>query len=216
MNVLEHIRSRDDALRTVDDAVEQLKELSRTVRELTSPPPGPYLLFHSLTGALVKTREIGIILERLYNNRLELLKSDYIEHEARPKNWPAGTPYPQEFQELSKRVADVDNQMVLDFQTLLLFAGIALDDWANTAAKVCGSKKRAVSYGQLAKCCGTGELGNVWTAHTADILWLDAFVRLFRNKMLVHREQPWQIGHTRAGTHKGDSHHCSDVIQALQ
>ena len=139
MNVLEHIRSRDDALRKADEGVEQLQELSRVVLELTSPPPGPYLLFHSLAGALVKTREIKIIVERLYNDKLELLKSDYIEHEARPRNWPPGTPFPPEFQELSRRVSETNDQMVLDFQSLLLFAGIALDDWANTASKICGS-----------------------------------------------------------------------------
>lgn len=200
MNVLQHITSRNDALQRFDAAVERLKELSRTILELRSPEPGPYLLFHGLTGALVKTREIRIIVERLYNNRLELLKSDYIEHEARPQNWPPGTPYPQEFQELTRRVSEINQQMTLDFQSLLLFAGIALDDWANSVSKVYGASKRSVSFGQLAKSNGAEEWSNIWNLHSRGIVWLDAFVRLFRNKMLVHREKPWQIG-TNRGTY---------------
>ncbi|MDH5772315.1 MAG: hypothetical protein OEY84_04195 [Rhodospirillaceae bacterium] len=199
MDLLQHIKSRNEFIKKADDVDKEINELTKFIQKNEEPEPGPYLIFYHSGFSSQRVKELRIIVERLYNNRIELLKSDMIRDVARPKDWPSGVPFPEEFEEITKQGAEIDSQIVLDFQSMLLFSGIALDDWAHMAAYALGTSNPAnCSFDKIAKDDGNGEFSELWKAHMKDILWLDAFLRLYRNKMVVHRERPWQIAHTHS------------------
>lgn len=194
MDLLGHIASRNsflEKMRSVDDS---LMVLSKSVSEKIAPPTGPYLLFHHISSLLQRSRELKLLIERLYNNRIELLRQDTIVELAMPTTIPGMVPFPNEYQELVQLSTKIDEQIRLDFQTMLIFTGIALDEWAHVAAYISGGENPKKSdFRKFLK----DDKSSPFDQHSATMLWLDAFSRLYRNKMIVHREEPWQISHSR-------------------
>ncbi len=163
------------------------------------PSPGPYQLFNQSTSLLKRVKEIKLIVTRLYDARVALLKSDFLENLARPADLPSQQPYPTELREILFVGYEFDGVIVLDFQNLLLFTGIALDDWAHVAAHIVGAHRpERKGFDEIVKANGVGPFAHIWGRHRDEMLWLDAFPRLYLNKMIVHRERPWQISHSHS------------------
>lgn len=199
MNFVDHIASRNKFLETIDRAMDVVKNLTATMIEQHKPSPGPYQLFNQNASLLKRAKEIKLIVTRLYDARIALFKNDLVENLARPADWPSQQPYPTELREFLRTGYEIDEVIVLDFQTLLLFTGIALDDWAHVAAHIVGAQRpERKGFDEIVKADGVGPFAHVWSRHRDEMLWLDAFPRLYRNKMIVHRERPWQISHSRS------------------
>jgi len=199
MDIARHLASRDAFSKKMESVTGQLQQISSSTLAALRPPPGPYLLLYHHSTTLRRVGELSTIVRRLYENRVELLKHDLVRDLARRQAGPPTNPISPEQQELMARAHDVDGQIQLDFQTMLLFSGIALDDWAHMAGYVYGvSKPRKCAFVRVVEDDGVGELKELWANHKEAILWLDAFTRLFRNKFIVHQEQPWQMGHTHS------------------
>lgn len=199
MDLIKHIASRNETAATATKVVEALQTLTKSIVELRKPKPGPYLLFHHAGSVVERSRQLSLLLARLHNNRVELLKNDIIEDVTRPKDWPGGVPYPKEYQEIILKSQELDNEIVLDFQTMIIFGGMLLDEWAHLAAYVFSAPKPdKFTFDILVKSDGDPPFHTLWKVARDDILWLDAIPRLFRNKFIVHKELPWQSGHTRS------------------
>lgn len=82
---------------------------------------------------------------------------------------------------------------------MIIFGGMLLDEWAHLAAYVFNASNPVkFSFDRLVKSDGAPPFDTLWKIARDDILWLDAIPRLFRNKFIVHKELPWQSGHTRS------------------
>ena len=199
MDLLQHIVSRNETVELGQRVVELLQTLTTTTSSLRSPQPGPALLYSHASGALERTKQLSMLLKRLYGNRLELLRYDGIEHLTHPENWPPGKSYPIEFTEIYNESSSIDEETVMDFQSLFIFGGMLLDEWALLASYVLGAHKpHKCTFDVLAKSEGKSPYSELWNLYRDEILWLDAIPRQFRNKMIMHRELLWQTGHTRS------------------
>lgn len=199
MDLLQHISSRNETAELGRKAVEALQTLTTTISSLRSPVQGPALLFSHASGAVERSKQLSMLLKRLYSNRLELLRYDGIEHLTHPSNWPADKPYPIEFREIYEESNSIDEEIVMDFQSLIIFGGMLLDEWALMASYVLAANKpHKCTFDALAKSEGKTPYNELWALHRDEILWLDVIPRQFRNKMIVHRELPWQTSHTRS------------------
>ena len=199
MHFVAHITSRNMFREATDQAIEAIKGLTTAVIDQHKPSPGPYQLFNQNASLLKRVKEIRLIVTRLYEGRIELLKNDLLENLAVPAGRSSQKRYPDELNEFISAGQEIDELIVLDFQTLLLFAGIVLDDWARVAAHIVGTQRPAhKTFDKIVKDDGVGPFEPIWKIHRDEMLWLDAFPRLYRNKMIVHRERPWQISHSRS------------------
>jgi hypothetical protein len=198
MDFAKHIQSRDSTISAAKDVEVALQQLTSSFVRLRGPLEGPLLLFHHVSTAVERCRQLSLLLTRLHNNRVELFKYDILEDSIRRREITD-----EEDQLVSRELYikshAIDDEIVLDFQTMLIFGGMLLDDWAQTAGYVFGTSKPGKNtFDALAKSDGAKPFEEFWGEFKEDILWLDAVPRLIRNKFIVHREQPWQTGHTRS------------------
>ncbi len=198
MDYITHIRSRNATLAKFDEAEKTLNQLAGKVGQLRNLTSGPHLILHQSVSAVERCRQLSILLKRLHDNRLELLKCDVVE-DALYRQHGQGLFAGQEYVELSAKSRELDEAIVLDFETMILFSGMLLDNWAQIAAHVFGkTRPEKNTFDVLAKGEGSYPFEELWSKMHEDILWLDAIPRLYRNKLIVHKEQPWQTGHTRS------------------
>ncbi len=194
MDYATHLSSLETLNTKLDSAIAVINELSKTLLDIVKPPTGPYILFSSIAILTQRSKEIKLIADRLYSTRIALFENDTFLYNALPQ--PLIKAIPAELLMPYQQGLKLDGQIALDFQTMLLFIGIALDDWTHVAAHVVGTKNpERASFDKIAKDEGTGDFALIWSRHREAILWIDAFPRLYRNKMIVHRERPWQISH---------------------
>ena len=192
MNLLQHFESRDLFVAQSVAAEQSLKQLTDDLISLTHPLPGTYMVFQHNTATLIRLRQIAFIVRRLYDDRAELFR---VETASGSNSLPEASP-PAGYVKPPRSRHELDEQIVLDFQTFLLFAGIALDEWAHCAAYVLGiPNPTKSSFDRIAKDGRKELFREVWDLHQEGILWLDTFIRLFRNKFVVHREHPWQFSY---------------------
>ena len=199
MNIAHRQNAKDQLLIQRKEAELAVQALSGKVLAHLSPKPGPHRFFHYSADVLTRIREVSLLFERLYDTRLQLFRADTALHNDLPRDWPGGVPYPEAIQTLMKETSKLELDMSVDFQSMLIFSAMMLDEIAQMAAHVVGRKNPyRIGFDELAKTDGKAPFDVLWLEFRTDILWLDAIPRLFRNKMMVHREQPWQVGTTRS------------------
>lgn len=192
MNLLQHLESRNSYESKTVAVEKALVQLTNDMIDLAHPKPGTHMLFQHNTATLIRVRQAAVIVRRLYNNRTELFKAETVCDLVRQ---PEAQP-PIAHAQIFEIGHQIDEQIVLDFQTFLVFAGVALDEWAHCAAYTLGTPKPVkTSFEIIAKDNGEGPFSEIWGTHKEEILWLDTFIRLFRNKFFVHRERPWQFSY---------------------
>jgi hypothetical protein len=151
---------------------------------------GTYLFFNHVTRLLLRCADVQSLLLRLFDQRAALRDIDTAAQ------MPARAPMRTEHGGAQTRLA---RAIRLDFEALYVFANMALDLWAATTARVIGSRKPLsfdhfrVYAADPTKC--PGPLQIIVSTLAADILWLAAMVRFYRNEFVVHVERPWQISH---------------------
>jgi hypothetical protein len=134
--------------------------------------------------------------------RAELTQLAYEEDKVRPRDWPAGVPFPEEAQRIMRKAHEATELMELDLESLYLFGGILLDQWAFQVLAVDGKKsKRGYAFAELVELFesgGAGVIAPLWPSLNAQILWLHYQLRFYRNRFIVHADRPWQRGTTRS------------------
>ena len=191
MDLVQHNESKETFFRKMEFAKAEIHSLSTLLAEKLSPEGRPYLLYHHISAIRQRCNELEEVGRRLYEDRAELFKSDLAvqllrQDETRNQEIPSPA-----FRQILDAGSKLNNRISLDFQTLLIFTGIALDELAHVAGYVLNvANPIKSSFDKVAKDDGTGEYAPLWRAHREAILWLDAIPRLYRNKMVVHRENP--------------------------
>lgn len=181
-------------------AEENLQELSKTVLDGLKPPSGTYAFFSHNAHCLVRVRDCRRILQRLCEQRVSLTKLAYEEVKRSPKDWPAGTPAPDELQEVLREVHEMNEHMKLDFEALYMFGGILLDQWAIQAIAVGNLPlNKKYPFRELVEYLDVQPevLHPIWEIFGKKMLWLHYQMRFYRNRFIVHANRPWQRGTTR-------------------
>jgi hypothetical protein len=177
-----------------------LLRISKDVIAARKPPPGPYAFFHHNGHALARLEDCHRLYRRMDQGRAELTQLAYEEDEVRPRDWPAGVPYPEEVQRIITKSHEGTQLMELDLESLYLFGGILLDQWAFLALAVDGKKsKRGYAFAELIELFesnGVGVVAPLWPILNAQMLWLHYQLRFYRNRFIVHADRPWQRGTT--------------------
>jgi len=190
-----------------NEARDALVRLSITVREGVKPPSGPYAFFHHLSHATTRVQDVENIIKRLCSQRRRLSELAQELHSRRSDDWPPGTPYPEDIQVLMREDSDLSQHMMLDMESLYMFGGILLDQWALIAIAI-GSLtalskavKKEHPYRELVDYFDRGgvspTLGPLWEKLKPQLLELHYQLRFYRNRFIVHANRPWQRGTSR-------------------
>jgi hypothetical protein len=186
----------------IDHGVSALKLLSKTVFDDLKPPPGAYAFFNHSAHALSALQDCDRILRRLFSGRATLTELSYEEDRLRPRDWPAGKPYPEEVSKVMSRSQEVTEYMKLDLESLYVFGGILLDQWALQAIAigniVCPKQHPFRELVDFLDTHQNSVLSDLWITMKTDALWLYYQLRFYRNRFIVHANRPWQRGTTRS------------------
>jgi hypothetical protein len=189
--------SLQDVIRRAEQAI---KALSSCV--LDGLKPGAYAFFNHNAHVLSALQDCWRIYDRLCSGREQLTDLANQEHRLTPNDWPAGTTYPEEVQAIMRQSGDITEHMKLDMESLYIFGGILLDQWAMQAIAVgnipCPKQHPFRELVDYLDQNPNGKLEPVWIAARDDMLWLYYQLRLYRNRFIVHANRPWQRGTTRS------------------
>lgn len=186
---------------SVESAVEALKVLSKTVLEGRKPPSGAYAFFHHNAHAMTATQDCGRILTRLFAGRDRLTRFALDKERLRPKDWPAGVPYPEPVRSVMNESQRATEYMKLDLESLYMFGGILLDQWALQAIAIGNAtSSKQYPFRELVDFLDSQNEGSIlaplWRETRSDMLWLYYQMRFYRNRFIVHANRPWQRGTT--------------------
>lgn len=193
----------DESLQDVITRAEQaVKALSSCVFDGLKPPSGAYAFFNHNAHVLSALQDCRRIYERLCSGREQLTDLAHQENHLMLKDLPAGTPYPEEVQAVMRQSGDITEHMKLDMESLYIFGGILLDQWAMQAIAVgnipCPKQHPFRELVDYLDQNPNGTLEPVWTAARDAMLWLYYQLRFYRNRFIVHANRPWQRGTTRS------------------
>jgi hypothetical protein len=184
------------------DSRAQLHVLSKTVLEGLKPPAGAYAFFSNNAHALSRLEDCMMIFTRLKNGRAKLNELSHKLRQAGFHNSPPGVQYPAEVQVILRRDSDVVSHMRLDMESLYIFGGILLDQWALQVLAVGGCQTPKKSpFTELLELFENNKGGIVtplWTSLRKEMLWLHHQMRRYRNNFIVHANRPWQRGSTHS------------------
>lgn len=189
-----------------------LARLTRVIYESLKPPSGCYAIFSHLAHTSERLRDCNRIIRRLYKARKHLTKRAYLINslypDGRPPVRPLREPLPPRVRNLEKRESEQINCMKMDFESLYIFSGMLLDQWALSALYISGmknpednfqhpfhnlvdelDKERASRY-----YVNLRKINLLWKELKSELLWLDFQIRFYRNRLVVHVDRPWQRG----------------------
>lgn len=180
------------------EAEKQLRSLSKAVMDGLKPPSGAYAFFHHNAHAISRLQDCEKILERMNLGKKRLIYLRCKENSLMPKDWPAGVSYPPKIQKVMKRESEVNRYMRIDFESLYMFGGILLDQWALNAIAI-GNIKTAKKHPFVELFCileseENALLKPIWDNLKGDMIWLHYQMRFYRNRFIVHANRPWQTG----------------------
>jgi hypothetical protein len=184
-----------------DQAETNLKALSKTILDGLKPPSGTYAFFSHNSHCLTRVRDNKRILQRLCEQRVALTVLAHAREKHTPKDWAAGPPPTEELQAVMREESEIGELMKLDFESLYMFGGILLDQWAIQAIAIGNLPLRKkypyrelVDYLQV----NSDALHPVRESLARELLWLYYQMRFYRNRFVVHANRPWQRGTTRS------------------
>lgn len=193
---------RNEIDQLFEKAKENLQTLSKTVLEGLKPPSGAYAFFNHNAHALSLLQDCKQIVDRLYAGRIRLTDLYREQNSIMPKDWPAGVPYPENVQKVMREESVVNEYTQIDLESLYIFGGILLDQWALLAIAIGNipSKKKHpfVDVYCFLESEKDSVLKPVWTNLKKEIIWLQYQMRFYRNRFIVHANRPWQRGTNRS------------------
>jgi len=197
-----HSISKKELDELADNAEKNIKQLSKTVLEGLKLPAGAYAFFNHNAHALSRLEDCRKILDRLYSQRYLLVELAVKRNQIEPKDWPAGTPYPDNVQKIMKQEHEINGLTQLDMESFYIFGGILLDQWAIQAISVANiSLKKIHPFIELLNFFeneNNSLLDEIWDKLRKEMLWLHYQLRFYRNRFIVYANRPWQRGTTRS------------------
>ncbi len=179
-------------------AEKNFQDFSKYIINKLSPDSGAYALFHHNTECIVRLRDVDRILKRLFDNRKEYTRSNLKLKDEMPKKWSSGKPFPDNVKKLISENDYCTQHMRIDFEALYIFGGLLLDQFSILAAYTTGiARPEKFSFNDLVEKVETGqseELKIFWNKSAEDMIWLFYNLKRFRNRLIVHRNRPWQKG----------------------
>jgi hypothetical protein len=170
----------------------------KSLIEALKPPPGPYALFHHRTHARERCLDVALILRRLLDGRARLTIANAPTEQLRPDRWPAGVPYPPEMQAAMQDTLMLGHALKLDFESLFHFGSVLMDQWAHMAGYLCGvAAPEQFTFHNATLALDredTAGLRQVRAQLVRHARWLWLWMRIYRNKFVVHTNRPWQRG----------------------
>ena len=202
---IRHSISKERLDELVDEAKSNLQRLSKIVMDGLHPPAGAYAFFNHNVHAMSRVEDCKRILDRMYKQIHALV---YLALEGRKyRSWPAGTPYPEAAQKIFRREDEINKYTQQDLESLYMFGGMLLDQWAIQAIAVgnlpIGKKdpQKMHPFVDLVKFFendNKSRLDVIWNDLKEEMLWLHYQLRFYRNRFIVHANRPWQRGTTRS------------------
>lgn len=194
-----------EKLRVVKSAaVTELQALSKTIDSQRHPAPGPYAFFAHNAHALEGLEDIDRILTRLFEGRNKLTQLSYDE-DALQAQLERTNPIPEEMQRLLREQHELTGYMKMDLESLYVFGGVLLDQWAMQLIYLAGimnrSRRQKPFVGLVEVFEGEEEqtlLEPVRDAVLKPARWLYWQLRFYRNRFIIHSNRPWQRGTTRS------------------
>lgn len=182
----------DEAARSFD---------SQPISHALNPPAGPYALFHHLLHAHERVEDVRLIYSRLAVNRRRLTAVNSELQRVRPREWPGGTPYPQDVSLLMIRGDQITRVLKFDLESLFHFGSVLLDQWSLCVAYLAGKPTpEEHTFHGLVRSLDEPTLDHVLTPIAATLRaearWLQFWMRTYRNRFVVHADRPWQRGTT--------------------
>jgi hypothetical protein len=175
-----------------------LQSLSKALFEGRKPPPGAYAIFYEIGNTLEKLETCYLLTERLFEQAARADQALKAEVASRPRDRTAAAPGSDDVQKVTRQSRMLSIQMRIDFESLYMFGGVLLDQWALVAARV-GSLpiKGKHPFRELVVMLESGTFGDLrtlWSVARKEALWLHYHVRHYRNCFVVHGNRPWQRG----------------------
>ena len=185
----------------LDQLLEQQRQLSKSILESTSPPAGPYALFHHHGLLLERLENLQLLISRIGSARLRSTELARREERYRPANPRPGRPFSKRVSAIMSESNELTKQMRMDAESLYVFANLTLDQWSFAIAYSLGLAhptryRYSFLVDQLQGSRTPAALHDFKTAHLGDALWLLYQVRSYRNAFIEHVERPWQRGST--------------------
>ncbi len=197
--------------RLENSAEKMLRQLSKTVLQGLKPHPGPYAFFNHVAQAHERLGDCDRTVKRLFDGRKRLTQLEHLKESAVPRDWPPGKAFPDEAQRIMRQESELERYMKQDLETLYLFGGIMLDQWALLAFYVAGVIRPEKRYGhpfrdlviefekeKEVRTFPIARIYPIWTRLKSQMLWLYYQIRFYRNKFIVHSDRPWQRGTGRS------------------
>jgi hypothetical protein len=193
---MELILDQNPYLTLARSSVQQLLDVNR--RSTTSlvaarnVPSGTYLLFNQTARLGVRVKQLGIVFERLCDQRQRLSDLDVV---VRQRRVLGEDPDQQESGKVNERLR-------LDFESLYLIGSIALDLWACLSAHVIDlTEPEEASFQTFAdqafSAAPRPEFRPLIEELGAEIRGLEVLVKFYRNRFVTHVKRPWQISESR-------------------
>jgi len=180
----------------------KLHALSKLLLENRRPPPGAYAAFYEISNSLEKVETCYLLTERLFESAEASMHLMQREATLLPRDWAPREPYLDDVDLVIDEERKVSRSMLVDFESLYMFGGILLDQWALVAARMgsapMGSDHPFKEMTSLLEAGRGDTLQPVWDELRESLLWLHFHVRHYRNKFIVHANRPWQRGTTQA------------------
>jgi len=200
MEFMYSILDEETIFKLAEEAEAALHRLSKIVLTGLKPPSGAYAFFHYSSHAITRLKDCRCIVKRLFAGRRKLTELARQEELTRPKNWPAGKPYPNEVKKIMKEERELTECMKLDIESLYMFGMILLDQWALQSICIGNlALQKKHPFNELVYYFDSGNndiLAPIWDQLKEKILWLHYQLRFYRNKFVVHANRPWQRGTT--------------------
>jgi hypothetical protein len=179
----------------VERGVVELQRLSKVVYEGRKPPPGTYAFFSHNAHAYTALQDCGRILSRLVSQRTLLTRLSYEERKLTPPDgWEPGKPLPEDVSKVMNREQEIAEYMKLDLESLYVFGGVLLDQWALQAIAIgnipCPKKYPFRELVDFLDENPSTKLAPFWEAVKDDALWLYYQLRFYRNRFIIHIDRP--------------------------
>ena len=191
----------DDFSALYADAENQYKILAQRLLKASLSPDKAKALGSHIAHIQHRVGDVHRILRRLALERRALASLDAEIEKQMPAEWPPGTPYPNNIQELFKEQKELTGYLELDIETLYQFGAVLLDQWAYVVAYIGGwSTPEERDFARLVQCLENPKnkdflasiANSIYLPNVEVIHRLNMQFRLYRNKFIVHRTKPWQ------------------------
>lgn len=185
-------------------AADEIQNLSKRVLGTFNPPAGPYAFFAHSAHALEGLEDVERIVTRLYEGRHELTRLAHEEDRLKPRGDEYTDPIPGEIQNILRQEHELSGYMKMDLESLYIFGGVLLDQWALQALYLGGLATNKTKKYPFASLAGLfeeeepGPLDQVRIAVQIPMRWLYWQLRFYRNRFIIHANRPWQRGTTRS------------------